>query len=119
MVGLRTQPDPDGIFSAPDPDGPDVPPTYEPIGGNTYAMGSIEYTFEVVNPLRLAVFYDIGYVNLDAWDFDPANYNDNFGFGIRLMVGGAPLSLDFGIPLTTDDYNDDGLQFNFSFGTRF
>lgn len=119
QVGLKTQPDPDGFGSAPDPDGPDVAPTYEPIGGNSYAMGSIEYTFEVVNPLRLAVFYDIGYVNVDAWDFDPSEYNDNFGFGIRLMVGGAPLSLDFGIPITSDQYNDDGLQFNFSFGTRF
>jgi outer membrane protein assembly complex, YaeT protein len=98
---------------------PAVPPTREPIGGNSYAMGSLEYTFEVVNPLRLAVFYDIGFVNVDAWDFNTSGYNDNFGFGIRLMVGGAPLSLDFGIPITSDPYNDDGMQFNFSFGTRF
>ena len=100
-------------------DTPAYAPSNEPIGGSSYAMGSIEYTFEVVNPLRLAVFYDIGFVNVDAWDFDPSNYNDNFGFGIRLMVGGAPLSLDFGIPITSDRFNDDGLQFNFSFGTRF
>jgi outer membrane protein insertion porin family len=65
------------------------------------------------------MFYDVGFVNVDEWDFDPSDYNDNFGVGIRLMVGGAPLSLDFGIPITTDDHNDDGLQFNFSFGTRF
>lgn len=119
-VGLTTRPDPDGPAGADnDPDGPDVAPTHEPIGGNTYAMGSIEYTFEVVNPLRLAVFYDVGFVNVDAWDFETSGYNDNFGVGIRLMVGGAPLSLDFGIPITSDEYNDDGLQFNFSFGTRF
>ena len=120
-VGLDTPlEDPDGPSgAADDPDGADVPPTYEPIGGSTYAMGSIEYTFEVVNPLRLAVFYDVGFVNVDAWDFETSGYNDNFGFGIRLMVGGAPLSLDFGLPITTDEHNDDGLQFNFSFGTRF
>ena len=119
-VGLVTEPDPDGPAGAePDPDGPDVAPTHEPIGGKSYAMGSIEYSFEVVNPLRLAMFYDVGFVNVDEWDFDPSDYNDNFGVGIRLMVGGAPLSLDFGIPITTDDHNDDGLQFNFSFGTRF
>jgi outer membrane protein insertion porin family len=35
------------------------------------------------------------------------------------MVGGAPLSLDFGIPITTDAHNSNGMQFNFSFGTRF
>jgi len=98
---------------------PGTPPTNEPLGGKSYGMGSIEYTFEVVNPLRLAMFYDIGFVNADEWDFDASQYNDNFGFGIRLMVGGAPLSLDFGIPITSDAYNDEGLQFNFSFGTRF
>ena len=64
--------------------------------------------------------------NRDVWhyDFDVSNYNDNFGIGLRLMIGGAPLSLDFGIPLTSSTNpngtsNDEGLQFNFSFGTRF
>ena len=99
--------------------GPKDPTTGDPIGGKSYAMGSLEYTFEVVDPLRFAVFYDVGFVNADEWDFETSAYNDNFGFGIRLMVGGAPLSLDFGIPITTDEENDDGLQFNFSFGTRF
>ncbi len=99
--------------------GPKDPTTGDPIGGKSYAMGSLEYTFEVVDPLRFAVFYDVGFVNADEWDFATSAYNDNFGFGIRLMVGGAPLSLDFGIPITTDEENDDGLQFNFSFGTRF
>ncbi len=98
---------------------PAVPPTRQPIGGSSYAMGSLEYTFEIVNPLRFAVFYDVGFVNVDAWDFDPSGYNDNFGFGLRIMIGGAPLSLDFGFPITTDRFNDDGMQFNFSFGTRF
>ncbi len=99
--------------------GPKDGPNNDPTGGKTYAMGSLEYTFEVAQPLRLAVFYDVGFVNADAWDFETAGYNDNFGFGIRLMVGGAPLSLDFGIPITSDEFNDDGMQFNFSFGTRF
>lgn len=99
--------------------GPKAGVNNDPLGGSTYAMGSIEYTFEVVNPLRFAVFYDVGFVNVDAWDFETSGYNDNFGFGLRLMVGGAPLSLDFGIPITSDNTNDEGLQFNFSFGTRF
>ena len=67
------------------------------------------------------VFYDAGFVNKNAYDFNPSGYNDNFGFGLRLFVAGAPLSLDFGIPLTKakDGVNDKGSQFNFSFGTRF
>jgi outer membrane protein insertion porin family len=36
-----------------------------------------------------------------------------------MFVAGAPLSLDFGIPLTTDKVNKKGNQFNFNFGTRF
>lgn len=91
----------------------------EPIGGKSYGFLSIEYSLDIVSPIRFAVFYDAGFVNRGAYDFNPANYNDNWGFGLRLFVAGAPLSLDFGIPLTTDRFNDRGNQFNFSFGTRF
>jgi len=93
--------------------------TGEPLGGKSYGFLSLEYSFDVVKPVRFAVFYDAGFVNSDAYDFNPAQYNDNFGFGLRLFVAGAPLSLDFGIPLTSDKYNKKGTQFNFSFGTRF
>jgi outer membrane protein insertion porin family len=91
----------------------------EPIGGKTYGFLSLEYSFDVVKPVRFAIFYDAGFVNADAYDFNPAQFNDDFGFGLRLFVAGAPLSLDFGIPLTSDKYNKKGTQFNFSFGTRF
>jgi outer membrane protein insertion porin family len=93
--------------------------TGEPIGGKTYGFVSLEYSFDIVKPVRAAFFYDGGFVNKDAYDFSPVDYNDNFGFGLRLFVAGAPLSLDFGIPLTGDRYNRKGSQFNFSFGTRF
>jgi len=91
----------------------------EPIGGKTYGMFTAEYSVELVDPIRAAVFYDIGFVNGPAWDFSPANYNDDFGVGLRLMVAGSPLSLDYGIPIRGDHYNKQGGQFNFSFGTRF
>jgi len=93
--------------------------TGEPIGGKTYGFISLEYSFDIVKPVRFAFFYDAGFVNANAYDFSPADYNDNFGFGLRLFVAGAPLSLDFGIPLTADKLNKKGTQFNFSFGTRF
>ena len=91
----------------------------EPIGGKTYGFFSLEYSFDVVKPVRAAIFYDGGFVNANAYDFSPVDYNDNFGIGLRLFVAGAPLSLDFGIPLTGDRFNRKGTQFNFSFGTRF
>jgi len=91
----------------------------EPIGGKTYGFFSAEYSLDIVSPIRFAIFYDAGFVNTGAYDFNPATYNDNFGFGLRLFVAGAPLSLDFGIPITGDRLNKKGNQFNFSFGTRF
>ncbi|MSU49466.1 MAG: outer membrane protein assembly factor BamA [Opitutus sp.] len=91
----------------------------EPIGGKTYGFFSAEYSLDIVSPIRFAIFYDAGFANRGAYDFNPANYNDNFGFGLRLFVAGAPLSLDFGIPITATKENRKGNQFNFSFGTRF
>jgi outer membrane protein insertion porin family len=91
----------------------------EPIGGKTYGFFSAEYSLDIVSPIRFAVFYDAGFVNRGAYDFQPSRYHDNFGFGLRLFVAGAPLSLDFGIPLTGDPLSKKGNQFNFSFGTRF
>ncbi|MBI4622454.1 MAG: outer membrane protein assembly factor BamA [Verrucomicrobia bacterium] len=91
----------------------------EPVGGKTYGFFSAEYSLDIVSPIRFAVFYDAGFVNAGAYDFNPGTYNDNFGVGVRLFVAGAPLSLDFGIPLTGSKLNKKGNQFNFSFGTRF
>jgi len=101
------------------PKAPDQPD--EPLGGNTFGFFSLEYTFKIAEPLRFAVFYDWGFINSGDSDFDPSNYNDNWGIGLRLLIMGAPLRLDFGLPITTDDStnNDDGTQFYFSFGTRF
>ena len=79
--------------------------------------------------MRIALFYDWGFVNKDDFDFNPSTYNDNWGIGVRLLVLGNPLRLDYGIPITSTEYfdengnlrftNDTGNQFNFSFGTRF
>jgi outer membrane protein insertion porin family len=91
----------------------------EPIGGKTYGFFGVEYSADVVSPIRFAIFYDFGFVNPGAYDFNPGTFNDNFGFGIRMFVAGAPLSLDLGVPLTGDKVNRKGNQFNFSFGTRF
>ena len=99
--------------------GPKDPTTGEPLGGSSYGFLSLEYSLDVVKPVRFVVFYDGGFVNARPYDFNPSRYNDNFGFGLRLFVAGAPLSLDLGIPLTGDKFNKKGSQFNFSFGTRF
>ncbi|MEY3773285.1 MAG: hypothetical protein RLZZ129_65 [Verrucomicrobiota bacterium] len=89
------------------------------LGGKSYSMISLEYSMDIVSPMRFFLFYDGGFVNAKAYDFNPANYHDNVGFGIGLFVAGTPLRLDYGIPLTSESRNNKGNQFNFSFGTRF
>jgi outer membrane protein insertion porin family len=89
------------------------------LGGKSYGMLSLEYSMDVVSPIRVAAFYDAGFVNADAYDFNPSNLHDNVGFGIQLFVAGAPLRLDYAIPLTGEPAAKKGGQFNFSFGTRF
>ena len=95
-------------------------PTFDPIGGNTYGFASVEYIFKIADQLRLAAFYDWGFLNSGNADFSPKNYNDNWGIGVRIMMLGSPMRLDYGIPITTDIFNqNDGPEFNFSFGSRF
>ncbi len=93
----------------------------EPIGGKTYGFFSTEYSFDVISPIRLAVFYDVGFVNPGAYDFNVNNYQDDYGIGLRMFIMGAPLRLDYGVPIRGDNYapNKTGGQFNFDFGTRF
>lgn len=91
----------------------------EPTGGNSYGLFTAEYTIKIIEQLRFATFYDWGFVNAGDFDFDTSGYNDNWGIGFRILVMGAVMRIDVGFPLTTSPNNDDGVRFNFSFGTQF
>lgn len=97
----------------------DADDTTEPIGGNTYGMLSMEYGFRLAEPFGLVVFYDMGFVNKNDFDFGISNYASNWGVGARIMLMGSPLKLDLGFPMEDPAGDADGTQFNFSFGTRF
>ena len=58
-------------------------------------------------------------MNADSFDFSPREWNDDVGFGFRMLIWGALLNLDIGFPINTSDDNDDGMRFNISFGTSF
>jgi len=93
----------------------------EPIGGNTYWFGSLEYSLPIIERLRFAVFYDIGNVMSRSYSYDFSNFNDNWGFGIRLNLplggaSGTPLRLDYGIPIHRDRFNSGSPRFQFSVG---
>ena len=94
----------------------------EPIGGDTYWVGSAEYSVPIFQSpkengvgLRFAVFYDIGQVALAPYSFD-ADYLDNWGVGLRLNLPIGPLRLDYGIPIHTDRFNSSSGQFQFGVG---
>lgn len=91
----------------------------EVIGGNTYAFSSAEYSFQVLPPVRLAAFYDIGFVNADNWTWSTSQYAHDIGVGARILMMGAPLRLDLAYPLRKFPGASRSWQFNFSFGTVF
>jgi outer membrane protein insertion porin family len=92
----------------------------EPIGGSSSAFITIEYTVPIWNKIRMAGFYDSGFVNEDALDFDTSAYNDNWGIGMRLDLPGFPLHLDYAWPITYDEQWHDGKgRFNFLIGHSF
>ena len=97
-----------------------VDPSKEPLGGNTSARATAEYSFRVFDPVRFVVFYDIGFVNVTELNWSPHAYNDNWGVGLRIFILNAPLRLDWGFPIHGDGINDKKkMQFHFSFGTTF
>jgi outer membrane protein insertion porin family len=90
-------------------------PDGEPLGGGTAAYITAEYTFPVVKKVRAALFADAGFVNVDSWDFDTSDFNADVGLGLRFtlpMLG--PIKIDYGIPVRSDDFNDNSGRFNFS-----
>ena len=102
-----------------DPTAPNV--ANEPIGGDSYWFGSLEYSLPIFEKdggvgLRFAMFYDIGAVSTSPYSFQ-TSYSDNWGAGIRLNIPHlGPLRLDYGIPITHDKNNSDSGQFQFGVG---
>jgi outer membrane protein insertion porin family len=119
---------------------------YQPIGGQSLLRGTVELTFPLVVKTRGALFYDVGYVNTDAWDFSPHtqyiprgpneqqvliqqgmpvtprssydNLASDFGFGVRLDLPIGPLRIDYGIPIQSAGNSKKG-NINFSVGYQF
>ena len=83
-----------------------MPVLIQPIQGKNQRVWtiffSLEYTFKVADPLRLAIFYDGGYLS-GRFKFLPGDsfegWYDNWGIGLRIMVMNAT-RLDLGFPIT-------------------
>lgn len=100
--------------------GPRDEPSGETLGGSTSFFASVELTFPVTEKVRGAVFYDLGFVNEDSWDFSGSDLASDVGVGLRLDLPIGPLAVDYAIPLSTpDDESDNGGQFNFYLNYQF
>ncbi len=92
----------------------------EPIGGKTIARATAEYTMPIVDKVRGAVFYDIGFVNADAYDFSSSAYNSDVGVGLRLDLPIGPVRIDYAVPQQKDSNLSSGRgRFNFNVGYQF
>src|SRR5213080_4330875 len=90
----------------------------EPIGGQSMARATIEWTFPIIEKARGAVFYYTGFDNTSAWSFGFNHMASDIGVGIRLDLPIGPLRLDYGYPVMRDGYNGGG-HFNFNVGYQF
>ncbi|MGD0252082.1 MAG: BamA/TamA family outer membrane protein, partial [Verrucomicrobiota bacterium] len=93
----------------------------EPIGGDSYWFGSLEYSIPILEKengvgVRIALFYDAGAVGAQPYSFS-GNFDDNWGLGFRLNIPHlGPLRLDYGVPIHHDQYNSGSGQFQFGVG---
>ena len=100
---------------------PRQPGYNEPVGGDTYWFGSAEYSIPIFEQergigVRVAIFYDIGSVGSNPYNFNVSNFSDNWGLGLRLNLPIGPLRLDYGIPIRHDQYSGSSGQFQFGVG---
>jgi outer membrane protein insertion porin family len=91
----------------------------EPLGGQSLARATVEFTFPIVLKTRGAIFYDTGFVNGEAWAFGFNDVASDIGVGVRLDLPIGPLRIDYGIPLQKDGSTTHGGKFNFNVGYQF
>jgi outer membrane protein insertion porin family len=91
----------------------------EPLGGNSMARTTVEFTVPIIAKARAAIFYDTGFVNSDSWSFGFNDIASDIGVGVRLDLPIGPLRIDYGFPLQKDGATTHGGKFNFNVGYQF
>jgi outer membrane protein insertion porin family len=93
----------------------------DPIGGDSYWFGSVEYSLPIFEKdngpgVRFAVFYDVGDVGAQPYSFS-GNFDDNWGLGLHINIPKlGPLRLEYGVPINHDQYNGRSGRFQFGVG---
>lgn len=90
--------------------------SHAPMGGQTLAMATAEYTIPVFKAVRFATFMDIGSIGEDAFDPELSDVCVSVGVGIRIDIPGFPIRFDFAKPIVEDDNYTDEEFFSFAIG---
>jgi len=87
-----------------------------PIGGQTLAVATAEYSIPIFKALRFAAFLDAGSLGEDAWGGSMSNFCVSGGLGLRIDIPGFPIRFDIARPFKKDDRYTDTEFFSFSIG---
>ncbi|MBU2102134.1 MAG: BamA/TamA family outer membrane protein, partial [Candidatus Omnitrophica bacterium] len=79
--------------------GPVDPKTDDPIGGEAMFVANLEYTYPLIDFLKLAAFYDTGNVWQYNEDFFSTDLKSSVGLGLRVKTPIGPVNVDYGWPL--------------------
>ena len=79
--------------------GPIDTATHDPLGGETMFVNNLEYTYPLVDFLKLATFFDAGNVWAKNSDFFSEKLFKSIGLGLRVKTPIGPISVDYGWPL--------------------
>ena len=90
-----------------------------PIGGDTLALFSLEYTFPIIENFKGALFIDTAHVNYDSFDINFSQFAVSVGPGLMINTPIGPIALYYGYPIKNADSKDKNGRFEFSFSRGF
>ena len=90
----------------------------DPLGGESYWVGSVEYVRKIAGPFNLAAFYDMGQVYTRARDLDFSNASHAAGLSARIHLPIGPLRFEYGYNLNRKKHEPKG-TFHFTLGASF
>ena len=90
----------------------------DPLGGESYWIGSLEYVRKVKGPFHLATFYDLGQVYPAGNNFSFDSPSQAIGIGARIHLPIGPVRLEYGYNLNRKQHEPAG-TFHFTIGASF
>jgi len=89
---------------------------HAPIGGESLALVTAEYTIPVFKAVRFATFMDVGSLGEDSFDPELSDVCVTVGVGLRIDIPGFPIRFDVATPVSEDDDYTDDEFFSFAIG---